>query len=551
MSTQSLEATRLIPTNGNMPPAALNLLGNDIASKFNTPNQPNARKMIHSMRHLGYNNYAAIKDILDNSNDAEATWIKVFVAPVKVVPYPYTITIADNGLGMDWNTLDEALKLGSDTERNVVSDLGKFGMGLVTASLSICRRVEVITRQKGGDLLHSIQDVDVVDRENAFVKYLDYANEEAKLLFDSILPTGESGTVVRLIACDHLSNKDARSFANKLRKEIGQTYRYFLASGQRQIFVDDVQVLPIDPLMLSEGGEVQSDETYSIKYMDAAKTEREDTIRVRIALLPDFGQDGNTDRGINVPNQGIYLLRNYREIAAGETLGIGFTKHNDLNRFRAEVYFSGSLDDVMGVDFTKQKPEPKQAIRDKLNEALLPQIKTLRGRVKSMRSKSDDGDVTHDEAVRLISQKAHLLAKPKLEVENRKSPSVRNEQRQDRQGGTKERKNFKDTQTKSVNLPCEFKTASMTSAGPIWHSETEGKTLVITWNVDHPFYQRFVLDNKENLSIVNATDFLVYSLAAAELVYNADDDEDTYNKRQAMMENIRTVVSNNMRQLLS
>ncbi len=204
----------------------------------------------------------------------------------------------------------------------------------------------------------------------------------------------------------------------------------------------------------------------------------------------------------------------------------------------------------MGVDFTKQKPEPKQAVIDKLSEALLPQIRSLRGRIKSLRVKSEDGDITHDEAARLIGQKAHLLAKPKLDVEERRSPSLRLGQRPESQGGTKERKNFKETQQKPVSLPCRFETASMTQAGPIWNAVPEGKTLVIIWNVDHPFYQRFVLDNRENLSIVNATDFLVYSLAAAELVYNADD-EDTYIKRQAMMENIRAVVSNNMRQLLS
>ena len=524
---------------------------NPSASKFDTPNQPNACKMIRSMRHLGYNNYSAVKDILDNCNDAEAPWIKVSVQPKKG-EYPYDITIADNGVGMDWDTLDQALKLGSDTERNEVSDLGKFGMGLVTASLSICRRVEVITKRAGGDILHSIQDVDEVERQNAFVKFLGFADEEAQLLFESLLPGEKSGTVVRLLHCDHLSNKDLRSFTNKLRKEIGQTYRIFLASGQRQIFVDGVQVQPIDPLMLAEGGELQSDETWPVKYTDREGVEREDKIRVRVALLPDYGQYGNADRGINIPNQGIYLLRNYREIAAGETLGIkGFTKHNEANRIRAEVYVPATLDDLMGVDFTKQKPDPKQAMLDKLIEALLPQIKGLRSRVRTQVNKTEDSSVTHDEAARLIGQKAHLLAKPRLDVEERKASTPKNGHRQDGQGGTKERKNLKDTQPKPASLPCRFETASMTSAGPIWNAELEGRTLVITWNVDHLFYQRFVLENKENPSIVNATDFLVYSLAMAELVYNPNDDEDTYEQRQAMMENIRAVVSNNMRQLLS
>lgn len=553
LSTQNIGAARLDSTNGHMSPTVKSLPDNPAnapINRFTTPNQPNARKMIHSMRHLGYNNYAAVKDIVDNCNDAEATWVHVMTHPIK--SSGYNITIADNGLGMDWDTLDEALKLGSDTERNVVSDLGKFGMGLVTASLSICRRVEVITKQKGGDILHSIQDIDEVDRQNDFVKFLDFADEEAILVFESLLPNAESGTVVRLINCDHLSNIDSRSFANKLRKEMGQTYRIFLATDERVMFVDDVQVQPKDPLMLAEGGEIQSDETYSTKYVDALGTEREDTFRVRIALLPDFGQEGNTDRGINVPNQGIYLLRNFREIAAGETLGIkSFTKHNDFNRIRAEVYFPATLDDLMGVDFTKQKPEPSQAMLDQLGKGLISQIKALRGRIKSTRAKIEDGDVTHDEAARLIGQKAHLLAKPKLDVEDRKSLSPKKEQIPGNKGGTKERKNFAETKPKPVSLPCRFETASMTPVGPIWHAEQEGKTLVLTWNVDHLFYQRFVLDNKENLSIVHATDFLVYSLAVAELVYNNDDDEDTFEKRQAMMQNIQMVVSNNMRQLLS
>jgi hypothetical protein len=100
-------------------------------------------------------------------------------------------------------------------------------------------------------------------------------------------------------------------------------------------------------------------------------------------------------------------------------------------------------------------------------------------------------------------------------------------------------------------LPARFKAASMTAAGPIWHADTEGKTLVIIWNIDHPFYQRFVLENKDNPSMISATDFLVYSFAAAELLYVTDDDEDTNEDRRALLENIRATVSNNMRQLLS
>lgn len=186
---------------------------------------------------------------------------------------------------------------------------------------------------------------------------------------------------------------------------------------------------------------------------------------------------------------------------------------------------------------------------DKLREALLPQIRSMRSRIKSQRVKTEDTYVSHEEAARLTGQKAHLLAKPKLEVEDRTPPTPKNGTRAEDKGGTKTRQNL--TKKKAVTLLCRFETASITAAGPIWHAEPEGKTLVITWNVEHPFYQRFVLDNKENPSMVSATDFLVYSLAAAELVYTTDDDEETCAKCAATMENIRATVSNNMRQLLS
>jgi hypothetical protein len=498
------------------------------------------------MRHLGYSNYAAVKDIIDNSNDANATWIRVYVHNAKD---DFTITVVDNGDGMDRDTLDEALRLGSDTERNIVSDLGKFGMGLVTASLSICKTVEVITKQKDGPILHSVQDVRIVEEKNDFLKYLDEADKNVRNLFEALLSGEDSGTVVRLTNCDHISNRHAWSFAKKLGKEIGQTYRYFITSQQRTFFVNDQEVASIDPLMLGEDGTIHSDEQYPITFTNEQGEEQSDIIRVRVALLPDFGIEGNSTRGINIPNQGIYLLRNYREIAEGEMFGL-MTKHNDLNRVRAEVFFPATLDELMGVDFTKQKPEPKQAILDKLKQALLPQFRALRGQVKSQRVRVESDDVTHDEAARLIGQKAHLLAKPKLKVEKRKSPTNQGGQRT--QGdGTRTRVNASKTQQKQVSLPARFETASMTAAGPIWHADPEGKTLVITWNVDHPFYQRFVLENKDNPSMVSATDFLVYSLAAAELVYVTEDDDDTNEDRRALLENIRATVSNNMRQLLS
>lgn len=130
-----------------------------MTDNYDFENLPNAAKVISSLRLVGYDNISAIADLVDNSLDAGAQNIQLQIKPDLD---GYTIYLADNGSGMSKNILDEALKLGSDTERDEDSDLGKFGMGLVTASLSMCKRLTVITKANKGPLLTSIQDIFIV-----------------------------------------------------------------------------------------------------------------------------------------------------------------------------------------------------------------------------------------------------------------------------------------------------------------------------------------------------------------------------------------------------
>ena len=107
-----------------------------------TPNNPNAKILIYAMQHLGYDNYVALCDIIDNSIDANATKIKVFITNKND---NFQIIILDNGCGMSKDTLDEALKFGSDSSHDEISDLGKYGMGLSTAGLSLADKTTVLT----------------------------------------------------------------------------------------------------------------------------------------------------------------------------------------------------------------------------------------------------------------------------------------------------------------------------------------------------------------------------------------------------------------------
>ena len=103
---------------------------------------PSARRLTDSLRDVGYDFNGAIADLVDNSVSAGATHIDVDISFLGEQSW---IRIADNGHGMRPGTLNEALRFG--TRRDYAAgELGRFGLGLKTASLSQCRRILVATR---------------------------------------------------------------------------------------------------------------------------------------------------------------------------------------------------------------------------------------------------------------------------------------------------------------------------------------------------------------------------------------------------------------------
>ena len=109
---------------------------------------PKPSSLIESMRDIGYSLGTALADLIDNSIAAQAKTIRVFADLSGSDP---KVGILDDGLGMTEDELLEAMRLGSRSplEKRARSDLGRFGLGLKTASFSQCRVVTVVTRAKG------------------------------------------------------------------------------------------------------------------------------------------------------------------------------------------------------------------------------------------------------------------------------------------------------------------------------------------------------------------------------------------------------------------
>ena len=508
-------------------------------NKFNKENTPNASKLMESLRFSGYPNNTALADLVDNSIDANATKVKVSIDVD--VANGWSILIADDGIGMDEAILSQALRLGSNTNRNVESDLGRFGMGLVTASISLARRLEVYTKTEDGNYLTGIMDLDHMMKTNSFTLYRESSSPE-EIQFAKKHGVETHGTILVLRNCDRISKKEAREFVDSLRKDFGEIYRYFIGAGKK-LSINGEMVNVVDPMWQNgeevkeygSASELYSDEQYEVKFEDSGKTDR---IRIKVFILPQLDPVLMRKLKIGIKNQGFYVLRNFRQIAKAVDLGL-WEKHNDLNRVRVELLFSGNLDSVMGVNYSKHSVELAQTVLDKVQNEIMPQITTLRNRFKKEHIRKESGDISYSEAEKIIAQKSKLLDKAAPvhdQIETGKTKGRTRKPGEQKEPARRGRP--------SLDGIARFEDHSFGVSGPVFEVEKQGRVTIIQWNIDHPFYQRFLVEYKEDKDLLNAVSFLAYSIGEAKLKYS---NEETYE----MLENIISTFSTNLRVLLS
>jgi len=459
-------------------------------------NPPNPKRTIEALREMGYDSYASVLDIMDNGVDAQARLVLVTVGEEKG---DIVISIEDNGCGMDEETLSEALRLGSDTER-MTGDLGKFGMGLVTASIGLSRRVEIFAREEGGPLLEGGFDLDLIAEQDRFVKWVGKAGDAASTYFSA-----SKGTLVRLSKTDRISNRNITTFANTLRNRVGQIYRKFLKSGLR-VEVNGKPVEPIDPLMLSHPDTKVVLETE----IDAAG---QGMATLRVVDLPDLGQAGNRAHGIIAQNSGFYILRNNREIREAETFDF-YKKHPDFSHFRAELSFDGSLDAVFHTDIKKMSINLPQAFLDRLRQMTQALI-TESGRQGRLRANVERGQINHSVAEANITRRAPLIPKPKTLVERRGKRRTRGTHPR----GVGERARTPHvTDLKTISgLKVVFNEGDYGEESPFYLVKQEGRSILVTYNREHPFWRELV-EHANEPKVIATLDYLVFALANAELL---------------------------------
>ena len=208
---------------------------------------PNAASLIEAMRAVGYSAEAAVADIVDNSLSHEATAIDV---KYDVSDSPF-VAILDDGHGMSPDELTNAMRHGSGNpvDHRDATDLGRFGLGLKTASLSQCRKLTVVSKKR--DVISARRwDLDVVKDTGKWLVVVPSKPDLAELPLYGKLESQDSGTLVVWQELDRLTAgaKDAhREMLTKMAplfEHLALVFHRFTQKEESHPSVDDNRQQP-------------------------------------------------------------------------------------------------------------------------------------------------------------------------------------------------------------------------------------------------------------------------------------------------------------------
>lgn len=333
---------------------------------------PSAARLTFSLRDIGYDVESAMADLVDNSLTAGASHIAVDLHFDGAYSY---VRIVDDGLGMSRNELAEAMRFGS--RRNYgEGDLGRYGLGLKTASISQCRSLTVVSRRSTKRARISALELDVdhiaeSDRWEMRIPQQSDSLEVARRFLSR-----RTGTVIlwqkldRLIDLEHADSGWNRRrlslLGERLTRHLGMVFHRFLEgttlTGRRvRISVNGEQVAPWNPF--APGEDVRS--LPVTEYTSSSGG----TIRLSRHILPPkhlFSSHDEFERlaGPRKWNrqQGLYVYRSDRLIQSGGWAGLrAADEHTKLAR--ASLDFSTSFDEDFKIDVSKMRVMIPQALR--------------------------------------------------------------------------------------------------------------------------------------------------------------------------------------------
>ncbi|WKZ15499.1 MAG: ATP-binding protein [Candidatus Jettenia caeni] len=351
---------------------------------------PSARRLIKSLRDMGYDFASAVADLVDNSIEAGATLVAI---DIEFDGDDSWIRIADNGRGMTPSQLREAMRYGAEREYER-EDLGKFGLGLKTASLSQCQRLSVASRTNPGraDIAAYCWDMAHIEKTNRWEILPLERNGLGPAIREPLKET--TGTVVlwqrldRILGYRHPYGETARKRLSSLCRDVedhlAMVFHRFLSGEipkkKFRILLNGNAVRPWDPFARGEKKtKVLTPVMLKLEYEGVSGE-----VKLEPYVLPhqnDFCSPEAFKQASGPANwnqqQGFYIYRAGRLIQSGGWCRLRtIDEHTKLARIA--LSFSPALDEAFKINVAKMRVQLPLQIREQTEQAIKPVVKIAR-----------------------------------------------------------------------------------------------------------------------------------------------------------------------------
>lgn len=488
---------------------------------------------------------------MDNSIAAEASRIDILinVDPANEV----TVYIADNGIGMNLMQLTNAMKYGSD-RRPDPSSLGKFGLGLKTASTSFCRKLSLISRGDDNTVRKVQWDLDYVAQKGWKLKQLELSEDELEV-FTQTAGTG-TGTLViwenndRIFLHDYKLKSAAQKALDRmidaLSFHLSAVYQRFLDPSFEnapnvEIYLNNKKIEPWDPFCKTE---VNTEELAAKTIKVTMPNDDESSFTLKAYAIPRgdtfSSKEAEKAARISTNYMGFYIYRENRLIHYGDWLNM-FVKDPHDSLLRVDFSFDHTLDDAFNVDIKKSKIQLNETIYEFILKQFLPAPKRAanekyrKGVGKAITEKAQGA---HSASNQNIESKAPSIEQTKVTVTDAEKGEVIIH------NGNGDFKHTIVVQTAEKPDECRVVPVDSLEGNVLWEPAIIDGKHAVRINKSHPYYQKVYYPVLAESVLVTGMDALLWAMAETELNLYNDETKDLY-------EDIRYQVSRALKKLVA
>lgn len=344
----------------------------------NCSQPPSPKLLLSSLRNTGYTLKSAVADIIDNSISAGASKISILHRGSYNHSAPW-IAICDDGIGMSRDTLFSSMRFGSrelNAERTGIYDLGRFGLGMKTASISQCRKLTVFSWQNGKSTAFC-WDLDTISTSWDLIEYAPDEITKNPLLLtivkDLSFSPKEHGTIVLWEKLDRDTAKlDSNMIdaMNDVAQHVAEVFHRFMQKEKDYQVIEfecnGLKILPHPPFGPEDNvnryilrGDSFECSGYKVSYQPFILPR---AINYKSGL--DYTSNGGPE-GYQ-QNQGFYVYRN-RRLVEKATWFRKRKKEYKTQLLRIRLDIPAELDEQWGIDVRKSQISPPAEILNRVD----------------------------------------------------------------------------------------------------------------------------------------------------------------------------------------